>query len=598
MKYNVLSVFIALVGHIATAQDKGCFSIGSSIGGEYATSIISGNATDILIIGRTQELGFSGWDMYLVAFPAIPYVNVDTLWTKTIGGASATKDNFAEDITLSMPDSFYIVTGYSNSFGTSLDIFLTALKWNGTVLWSKTYGGTGIETARGITTTTDYGYAITGRTSSYGVGSSDMFVLKTDGLGGVQWATTIGGTRTEFSWDIIQDTVDGGIIAVGSSFSFSSNGESAYIVKLLNSGAVSWTAVFDTTNVTVFRAVAMFPNGQYVACGYLTDTTGDRDILVAVFDRQDGFYAWSMRAGGSADDVAYDIVIAPDGDAILVGYTESYSQDNSDIFIMKFDSMGTVKWMKTIDAGGEESGMAITPSIAGYHIGGNIRKNGSFPKLLVTSINSEGKISCSQCVSTPVNMTIKNYSPNVVMNVGDTTFFSPVATTVSPMFSSGGSLSAFSSNFITSISYDSLSASLTANISGGIPPYSFFWSTGDTTQTIFINKPDTYSVIVQDITGCLAVDTIIITDSIVLNNVALSTRKQCLIKKNGQNILVHCTEKIENIMIYSLLGSTVFTSTNIGKNQEFLIGFEYFPVQPTIILINLTDGQTIKQMIH
>jgi len=46
------------------------------------------------------------------------------------------------------------------------------------------------------------------------------------------------------------------------------------------------------------------------------------------------------------------------------------------------------------------------------------------------------------------------------------------------------------------------SDNLTAVASGGVPPYSYLWSTGATTQSIEITDPGTYSVTVSDSTAC------------------------------------------------------------------------------------------------
>ncbi|MDQ3110971.1 MAG: gliding motility-associated C-terminal domain-containing protein [Bacteroidota bacterium] len=52
------------------------------------------------------------------------------------------------------------------------------------------------------------------------------------------------------------------------------------------------------------------------------------------------------------------------------------------------------------------------------------------------------------------------------------------------------------------ICFGSPGVTLTANISGGTPPYSFLWSSGDTTQSMLATAAGTYSVTIQDSSTC------------------------------------------------------------------------------------------------
>jgi hypothetical protein len=48
------------------------------------------------------------------------------------------------------------------------------------LMWSKTYGGLGIDIAYSVIETSDRGYAIAGDTSSSGAGGEDFWLIKTD----------------------------------------------------------------------------------------------------------------------------------------------------------------------------------------------------------------------------------------------------------------------------------------------------------------------------------------------------------------------------------------------------------------------------------
>ena len=59
-------------------------------------------------------------------------------------------------------------------------------------LWTKVYGGSSAEYAYSIQQTSDGGYIIVGRTASFGAGSVDAWLVRTDGFGEILWTNTFG----------------------------------------------------------------------------------------------------------------------------------------------------------------------------------------------------------------------------------------------------------------------------------------------------------------------------------------------------------------------------------------------------------------------
>ena len=80
-------------------------------------------------------------------------------------------------------DEGYIIAGETTSFGNGYDIYLVKTDANGNTLWSKTYGGTGMEYFSSLQKTSDGGYVIAGYTNSFGEGNNDMYIIKTDSQG-------------------------------------------------------------------------------------------------------------------------------------------------------------------------------------------------------------------------------------------------------------------------------------------------------------------------------------------------------------------------------------------------------------------------------
>ncbi|MEA1868868.1 MAG: hypothetical protein U9N09_01755, partial [Euryarchaeota archaeon] len=81
--------------------------------------------------------------------------------------------------------------------------------------WNVTFGGTDCDYAQSVQQTADGGYILAGYTTSYGAGSSDMWLVKVDVGGNEQWNKTFGGTGEEQAKSI-QQTSDGGYVLAGS----------------------------------------------------------------------------------------------------------------------------------------------------------------------------------------------------------------------------------------------------------------------------------------------------------------------------------------------------------------------------------------------
>src|SRR3989304_747241 len=96
-------------------------------------------------------------------------------------------------------DGGYITVGQHASSGAGdCDAYVFKRDGCGNFLWFKTYGGGAGDGALCIQETPDGGYIVSGLTELAGFGSWDIFLMKIDIAGNLQWFRTYGGAGADY----------------------------------------------------------------------------------------------------------------------------------------------------------------------------------------------------------------------------------------------------------------------------------------------------------------------------------------------------------------------------------------------------------------
>ena len=109
--------------------------------------------------------------------------------------------------------------------------------------WNQTYGGPEVDWATSLITTSDGGYAITGVTLSFGNGQ-DVWLVKTDANGNVEWNKTYGGLDSDWAWSVIQ-TSDDGYAMLGITTQLD---DDLLLIKTDSSGNMEWNKTYAIQN--------------------------------------------------------------------------------------------------------------------------------------------------------------------------------------------------------------------------------------------------------------------------------------------------------------------------------------------------------------
>jgi hypothetical protein len=400
-------------------------------------------------------------------------------WEKSYGG-SADEEGYQ---IIQTTDGGYALAAITFSadvpgFHGASDGWVLKLDPLGTVQWKKAIGGSGLDEATSIAQTSDGGYIVGGNavsndgdvsghhgSSTDSTASDDMWVIKLDGAGNIQWQKSVGGTKDDGSNSILQST-DGGYMIVGNSQSLDGDllgkGNKGLndwmVVKLSPAGNLSWVKLYGgSAQDDAANSITKASDGGYVIAGgdgsVDGDVTGhhgppctaaectDNDCWVIKIDSI-GNLQWEKSLGGSGDDNTFSISTTMDGGYVLGGYSLSNDGDVTgnnglyDFWVAKIDSIGNLKWQKSLGGAGIDQAYSLKQtSDAGYIVAGvsestngNVTGNHGNTDMWVvklstlTSITDENKsFNAINIYPNPTKniLNIENISPNSTIKIYD-----------------------------------------------------------------------------------------------------------------------------------------------------------------------------------
>ena len=240
-----------------------------------------------------------------------------------------------------MYDSGYAVVGTTTSFGSgSTDMYLLRTNSMGVAIGQKTFGGINIDQAYSVESTIDSGLVIAGYTNSLGFGGYDMYVIKTDKNCDTLWTKTYGGTNWDFAYSI-QQTADSGYVIAGGTYSSGNGSEEVFLVKTNSYGDTLWTKTYGGLNDEEARSVKQTSDGGYILTGY-SKSFGDSngDIYTIKTDSM-GDTLWTYTYQGTLDDLSYDVLEDNTGAGYIIsGETKSVALGFQGI-IIRLNTSGT-----------------------------------------------------------------------------------------------------------------------------------------------------------------------------------------------------------------------------------------------------------------
>lgn len=238
-------------------------------------------------------------------------------------------------------DGDYIyLSGWTTSEKTGGDIAVLKLDRNGNLVWAKTWGTEGFDTADGQMVVNDEQLYVSGRIEGENIlAGGDAVVVtfsKEDGryLDHATW----GGNAFD---DGLGMTSDGEhLYVVGLTLSYG-NGGQIFLLKYNRDLNLVWEQIWGGRQGESARAVEIDEDGNVLVAGATASLgSGGDDVLLLRYS-PDGNLYWSQTWGGPDREAIHGLALA--GDFVyLAGNTDSFSRGQSDALIIKADRLSGI----------------------------------------------------------------------------------------------------------------------------------------------------------------------------------------------------------------------------------------------------------------
>ncbi|MCL4265261.1 MAG: hypothetical protein KJ069_18740 [Anaerolineae bacterium] len=284
----------------------------------------------------------------------------NVIWQKSYG-------EFANNGVIQVTDDGGLLLT-SATFGP--DSRVLKLNSNGEIIWQQELSGAGSDYVIAIYETADNGYILGGHTSSlFGPGFTDALVMKLNQDGSLAWQRTYGSAGVDLI-SAMQMTDTGGVILVGIIDSIGSTQGELWVIKLNNMGVLEWQKSYGGPAADNGYSVQQTADGGYVVAG-VTFSYGlfpsnptDGDVWLLKLD-PNGNVIWQKTYGGFGGDevdAAYSIRVTREGNFILAGDTESFGTGigRRNAWVLKLDQMGDIPNCGII---GTSTAVPVTPPV-------------------------------------------------------------------------------------------------------------------------------------------------------------------------------------------------------------------------------------------
>lgn len=213
------------------------------------------------------------------------------------------------------------------------------------------------------------------------------------------WAKTYGGESYDGPWAIVI-APNGDVVIAGYTENFGAGDGDAWILRLDKNGTVKWQKTYGGSRWDEVEALTLAPNGDIIAAGR-TDSFSAWNALAWILRLDsNGNVEWQRWYGRQeAEDYAVEDIeaatVAPDGDIIAVGYTRALTKGGvGDVWVARLDPQGNIEWQRIYGGQNDEVGwaVAVTPNGDIIVVGGTASFGAGYWDFWVLCLDPDGNV--------------------------------------------------------------------------------------------------------------------------------------------------------------------------------------------------------------
>jgi len=260
-------------------------------------------------------------------------------------------NDYATDL-VKTSDNGVVISGFSDSFGSgNYDFVLMKTTGHDSISWSKNYDNNGIEKAHGVIKTKDEGFALIGTTKTQDSDYNDIWLVKTDSNGDMQWNKTYGGDYDDNGYSLVQ-TDDGGYTIAGETSSYGAGGYDAWLIRTDENGNMMWNRTFGGKDDETGQSIIKTSDNGFAIGGSSTSMLSNCFYMVKT--NSQGYKQWSNSYPGKSDLFAFSMTATKDEGYALAGIIQNLKGTNLYTMKIKNASAETFDKLYPIADAGED----------------------------------------------------------------------------------------------------------------------------------------------------------------------------------------------------------------------------------------------------